>query len=234
MSPLTSSELERLRPSGLVYLVGALRTRQDVYRWCQALRQWQPPRAPLRVHMEHNSLDEHAAAEILEAVGGTVQAVYLHHNEIRDMEPLGTFIEKHSETLQELHLSHNRLYTAETKALLLQIGCTRLSSDATETTSSCSWLRLEFNYIDVAELMRNLPPPIRQRIQLDDCGCTPGRCYCKRRRYLKRIHCKLLAMQRAIPPEDRPQRHQLQSEAAARQGRLQLDHEPREDSGTAI
>ncbi|CAE7720661.1 ML3 [Symbiodinium sp. CCMP2456] len=161
MSSLTSSESERLRPNGLVYLAEAMQTEQDVRRWIRALRHWQQPRALLRVHLEHNFLNEHDAAEVLQSVGGSVAAVYLHHNDIRSLQALAD-----SDTLQELHLSHNRLSTAETRALLLQPGSTRSNGIGTEVSKVCSWLRLEFNHIGVDELLKHLPADIK--------GSTPS------------------------------------------------------------
>ena len=51
----------------------AMHAKQDARRWIEALREWKPPRALLRVHMEHNYLNEHDAAEMLHAIGGNVQ-----------------------------------------------------------------------------------------------------------------------------------------------------------------
>ncbi|CAE7422569.1 mdh [Symbiodinium sp. CCMP2592] len=226
MASLTPADSDRLRPTGLVYLARTLQTEESVRRWSQALRKWRPPQAPLRVHLEHNNLNEHDAAELLQAIGGEVQAVYLHHNDIRCLEPLAAFIDKHAEPLQELHLSHNRLSTGATRALLLQLGDNRPSSTGTQIGSMCSWLRLEFNHIDVEELLNRLPPGIQARLQLEDKGCTPERCNCKNRRHVKRIHSKLLALQRPATPEDEIHRREGRSEPAKPQGRLQPPAKP--------
>lgn len=213
MNSLTASASERLRPTGLVYLAKAMQTQQDVRRWIRALRHWQPPRALLRVHLEHNFLNEHDAAEVLQSIGGSVQAVYLHHNNMRSLQPLAAFIDKNSDTLQELHLSHNRLSTAETRALLLQLGSARPSDIGIEVSKVCSWLRLEFNHIDVDELLKHLPADIKRRLQLQNNECTPTRCYCRGRRHNRRIHAKLLAMQHAaVPSEQQPEHHHPHAE----------------------
>ncbi|CAE7364459.1 mdh [Symbiodinium sp. CCMP2592] len=232
MDLLTPSDAERLHPSGLIYLANVMRTNQDIGRWSQALRQWRPPRTPLRVHLENNSLDEHDAAEILQAIGGDVQAVYLHHNNIRSLEPLTPFIEQNWETLKELHLSHNRLSTTETKALLLLLGCTKVSAAGAETAGSCSWLRLELNHIDVDGLLEQLPSQIKNRLQLSDRGCTPRHCCCQGRRYTKHINCKFLTEQRTIMPEHKIHHRDQRREPAPSRSRCQDDEETKDNPKT--
>ncbi|CAE7032216.1 ABCB10 [Symbiodinium sp. CCMP2592] len=204
MDALTPSERERLSADGNVDLVRLVRGPQEVQRWSSALRVWKPPRKLLRVHLEHNDLNEIDVAQLLGAINGAVEAIYLHHNRLRSTRPLAAFFKKHANVLREVHLSHNELCTLASEALLLQVG-SPIAENADDNTylKACSWIRLEFNCIDVEKLIRRLPPSSAQRMQLADIGCTPTRCCCKSpRRAVPRIHSKFLSLQYSVMPDD--------------------------------
>ena len=201
MNVLSPFERSHLSTDGHINLAKRLKNPEDVQRWTHDLREWQAPGTCLRVHLEHNDLTEEQAADILNAIGGNVQAVYLHHNRIRSLQTLTSFLHKHSRTLLELHLSHNQLCTLEAEALLLQIGEPAVHSSNHAPPSICSWVRLEFNCIDVKKLTDRLPTSITRRLQVDDNGCTPTRCCCENRRQNQRIHTKYLPLQYTVMPD---------------------------------
>ena len=205
LSPL---ERECLRADGYIYLARVLCGPEQVQRWADVLRQWRPPRTLLRVHLEHNDLDEDHAAQILNAINGAVQAVYLHHNRIQSVRAFTPFLVNQSRTLLELHLSHNQLCTLEAEALLLQIELRAAISADDTFVSTFSWIRLEFNCIDVEKLMQRLPRSIKRRLQLDNHGCTPTRCNCPNRQYRRHIHAKFLALQYTAMPDAQNSRQQ--------------------------
>ncbi|CAE7304525.1 mdh [Symbiodinium sp. CCMP2592] len=205
MNMLSPDERTHLGADGYIHLARRLKNAEEIQRWTQALREWQPPSKLLRVHLEHNDLTAEHAAQILNAINGPVQAVYLHHNQLRSLQTLDSFLERHSRTLLELHLSHNNLCTLEAEALLLQIGQLPLDSTDSTPSNTCSWIRLEFNCIDVQKLTDRLPRSINRRLQLEDNGCTPTRCRCLNRQHNHRLHSKFLLMQHNAMPnaEDR-------------------------------